>query len=239
MMTPRPNPFLELRIMVWNFARPDPRIVELKRKPLYVETTSKKRSGPRPLSLVSSTSIPALLQVNVESREAALKWYKLSFADQTEANYKYQDARGPKVYFDCSVDTLYLGPYCGLIVYSKDMLSVMTADDRALVKKIAIDLERIRFETLALFPNLENVEVVRRPFPVAPVAPVVSPIRALAISQEEAAFFYRARKLNKSIKWDVEFTEYRAVDENFQAAEGVPRDYCSKCILKPDRIYSN
>lgn len=59
------------------------------------------------MSLTSLALIQAILHVNVESRQIALRHYKLTFADQSEEYYKFARDKGPRIYFDSSEDTLY------------------------------------------------------------------------------------------------------------------------------------
>lgn len=74
-----------IREKIWNFARPSLRTIELQ--------ISKDGHN-----IYSSAKIPNLLHVSQESREVALKWYKLAFAP---TGFK------PRVFFDFYSDRIY------------------------------------------------------------------------------------------------------------------------------------
>jgi hypothetical protein len=93
----------ELRLMIWESARPDPRIVRLL-KSKYSST------------LYSETPIPGMLHATRESRTIAPKWYQLGFpmryvrlslADWTRPDK--MDLIKPNTYFDFTNDVLYIG----------------------------------------------------------------------------------------------------------------------------------
>lgn len=85
----------KLRKRIWEFVRPDARIIKL------------SISGN---TIYSTAPVPVLLQVCRESRKLALGWYQLSFAGEGQSI--------GKVYFDFSRDGVYtrcrgcLGPNC-------------------------------------------------------------------------------------------------------------------------------
>jgi len=81
--------------MVWTFARPAPRVVNI-----FLSKTDGNDI------LYSTAKVPSLLHVCQESRRLAKQWYQLSF--QLAINWGDPDAA--RVYFDFSSDFLYF-PY--------------------------------------------------------------------------------------------------------------------------------
>lgn len=74
---------LELRRMVWDFAIPDgPRTVTIySQKEAYVTNEDGHAACNPSIPAKSSSMAPALLHVNRESREIALKFYSLAFKE--------------------------------------------------------------------------------------------------------------------------------------------------------------
>jgi hypothetical protein len=114
--------------MIWESARPDPRIVRLLK--------SKHSSA-----LYSKTPIPGILHATRESRTIALKWYQLSFPMRyprlSLADWMRPDKLDlikPRTYFDFTNDVLYIGcescysVYCEAckenILYLQDKIKV-------------------------------------------------------------------------------------------------------------------
>jgi hypothetical protein len=102
----------ELRLIIWNLARPDPRIVRIRK--------SNRSSG-----TYSRAAIPNLLHVCQESRQVALEWYQLSFGSGRPEAYTSttltsldgisktvmirNSFASPRTYFDFSRDVLFAG----------------------------------------------------------------------------------------------------------------------------------
>jgi hypothetical protein len=118
----------ELRLMIWESARPDPRIVRL--------LESKHSSA-----LYSKTPIPGILHATRESLTIALNWYQLSFPMRyprlSLADWMRLDKLDlikPRTYFDFANDVLYIGcescysVYCEAckenILYLQDKIKV-------------------------------------------------------------------------------------------------------------------
>ena len=104
----------ELRLQIWKYARPDPRVVRVSRSKNSLDIPDWLKDRTNPIIEVpdktiidhfcrinySKTPIPAMLHACTESRQVALGWYKLDFQS---INAK------PRVYFDFDADYLYIG----------------------------------------------------------------------------------------------------------------------------------
>jgi hypothetical protein len=87
----------ELRLRVWNLARPEPRIVRLLKSKYYPAVYSK-------------TPIPGMLHACRESHDVALQWYKLMFSRELDDDEIInQRFLYPRTYFDLENDVLYAG----------------------------------------------------------------------------------------------------------------------------------
>ncbi|KAI0443943.1 hypothetical protein F4803DRAFT_289896 [Xylaria telfairii] len=96
----------ELRIMIWQFAMPDPRTVVIKSpftRRKHIPTSLDEalpQAQDREETWHSTTQVPALLHVNGEARYEALKHYSLSLGV----------GKGqPRVYVDFARDTVFFG----------------------------------------------------------------------------------------------------------------------------------
>jgi hypothetical protein len=128
----------ELRIKVWGFALPEPRVVEI----------DGWRIDKWPYISKRSRKAPSLLQVNAESRSLAMISYKLSFGN----------VDGGPTYFDFEKDTLYLRSFL------PKWLSSPLNEDFTKVQNLAIwfDLySHVAYleHRLEHFKNLKNVTV--------------------------------------------------------------------------------
>ena len=91
---------LEMRLLIWKFARPDPRVVRLAwskwpgKPPRHTNFPECWRPN------YSEAPIPAMLHACSESRKVALGWYRLALE---------HGVAGPRVYFDFSSDFLQIG----------------------------------------------------------------------------------------------------------------------------------
>ncbi len=111
----------ELRLMIWAYALPDPRVVNIERI----------RTNPRDYRISCEDRVPSTLLINHESREACRARYTLSFAT-------FGHVHGPPVYFDFSRDVISLSK-CGNLwwtdfneIFNRDLSSVkrvMVDDD--------------------------------------------------------------------------------------------------------------
>jgi hypothetical protein len=90
--TPFPKLPIELRLRIWKFTLPGPRILEV----AYCEAGS---DSDMPEKFGVATRPPVALRVCRESRREASRFYTLSFGSENWAS---------KIYFDFSIDTLYL-----------------------------------------------------------------------------------------------------------------------------------
>lgn len=110
---------IELRLRIWDEARPAARIVKL----IWSKKFHENQSGfSRTHNITSRARVPNLLHTCSESREVALKWYQLSFGwygghqaredIATPRNWAKDELfgfRGPAgIYFDWSRDFIYL-----------------------------------------------------------------------------------------------------------------------------------
>jgi hypothetical protein len=112
----------ELRIKIWRFSFPGPRLVSLR---LHDE------DDPLKSSCRSSAEIPVALSVCYESRVEAQKQYKLSFARIAGVD----EVLEPQIYFDFDRDTLFIpefNPAAQLIV------GLIHKPDRNKVENVAI-----------------------------------------------------------------------------------------------------
>jgi len=123
----------ELRLIIWEYARPDPRIVRLLK--------SKHSSA-----LYSKTPIPGILHATRESRAIALKWYQLCFpmryprlslADWMRPNKI--DFVKPRTYFDFTNDVLYIGCESCYSVYCEACKeNILFLQDKIKVQRIIL-----------------------------------------------------------------------------------------------------
>jgi hypothetical protein len=87
---------LELRLIIWSFALPEPQVVTIKKKVEQVEEDAQQQASTT-FRAEASYNIPALLHVCQDSRSVARKNYRLSFKQHLEH----------PVYIDFSQDTVY------------------------------------------------------------------------------------------------------------------------------------
>jgi hypothetical protein len=91
---------LEIRLLIWKYARPDPRVVRLAWSKLPPKAPAWSSCPELWRTNYSEAPIPAMLHACSESRQVALKWYRLALEHcSTE----------PHVYFDFSADFLHVG----------------------------------------------------------------------------------------------------------------------------------
>ncbi|KAE8446190.1 hypothetical protein EG329_012415 [Mollisiaceae sp. DMI_Dod_QoI] len=88
---PFPRLAPELRLQIWEAARPEPRVIRI---------FPKKYEGEKYFAAHSTAKVPTLLQTCRESRKVALEWYTLSFS--TFVGFPNT------IYFDNSSDIAYL-----------------------------------------------------------------------------------------------------------------------------------
>ena len=129
----------ELRIKVWAFSLPQPRVVPVRcgAKSLSPSSHDFQRSSSSSRGCTSSAQIPANLHVCRESRLEALQSYHPSFGI----------ARGPgQVFFDPERDILYFGARDGYMASEAQFLTVMSLCNQE-------ELSRVRYVAIndALF----------------------------------------------------------------------------------------
>lgn len=92
----------EIRLMIWDFCLPGPRVVDVKiRRCFFRASTRKVFKLPR---FISSLDHPAILHICSESRLLALKHYKLAFPNTMKTKAETSPAR---IYIDFSIDTVW------------------------------------------------------------------------------------------------------------------------------------
>lgn len=131
----------------WKAARPAPRFIKLK-----ISKRSRKK-----VQIFSAAKIPSLLQVNHESREVALKWYRLSFVSKFNGvAMTYFDPTVDGIYAQCSDDKF---GNCG----ARTVNSLMHKDELNRVKKLLWEgpLGYLPLVQIMKFPRVEEVILVR------------------------------------------------------------------------------
>ncbi|KAL5313646.1 hypothetical protein ACEPPN_018067 [Leptodophora sp. 'Broadleaf-Isolate-01'] len=157
---------IELRLLIFEAARPDPRVVKL-------SLSKHHKSGSWPRRIYSGAAIPNLLHLCGESRQVALEWYTASFGpdyDFLRANRMY-DWSGweHKVYFDWGRDELYVqcdncrGSGC----YSRHPegcgLYFVEAEQRTRIKRLVFEFsgcETVIRHPFIWFPKVEHFKCV-------------------------------------------------------------------------------
>ena len=155
---------LELRLMVWKFALPGPRIITVKRciRQLAKNDWANADCGHQKVARSNAIS-PALLYANRESRTVALASYKPSFGSQL-----FKPA-----YFDFAHDSLFF-PMAStdlesFLVHEEDILGQHTPlSDVACVQKVILGVERftdpmINTRRLNHFKSLSSLVLTRDP----------------------------------------------------------------------------
>ncbi|MCJ1248771.1 hypothetical protein MMC30_005990 [Trapelia coarctata] len=123
----------ELRLKIWEFALPGPRVVEIKAPP---PSFADRPPDSALDDFTSSCAIPTLLHVNSEARGIALKHYELSFATGTFP---------PRIYFSFERDTLYFPEYVfddGGVADITPFIMAISSSERARVRRVAVDVDR-------------------------------------------------------------------------------------------------
>ncbi|KAI0180506.1 hypothetical protein GGR52DRAFT_531663 [Hypoxylon sp. FL1284] len=97
---------IELRLMIWTYNLPGPRVVDIKYTTESDSTSEPQQKGHKPpTTCIFTSSIPVNLRVCRESRLAALRRYRFLFRDGTKHG---------QVVFDPVRDTLYFGARLGI-----------------------------------------------------------------------------------------------------------------------------
>jgi hypothetical protein len=146
----------ELRLKVWKYALPGPRLVELtvqspERPDIEYGTTQSSAQNLRWLWVINNAKSPALLYVSHEAREVALGSY--------EATGAWEPSFRPwrKAYINYSADTLYFSA----LTYRALLFSRRGAHSK--FDKKSINLSRIRSLALASWPRIrQSVEPILR-----------------------------------------------------------------------------
>ncbi|KAH9217911.1 hypothetical protein DL95DRAFT_406257 [Leptodontidium sp. 2 PMI_412] len=130
----QPRHVTDSMIFGWHFGLPGPRVIEAK-YPGAVESkrirTKKPKISRRSL-LECHAHVPSILHVCRESREVALKVYRVAFGGAFRR-------RGP-LYFHFSRDTSYTSHTNSLVVFEKNYRSTPFCDDR---QDVATRLEHV------------------------------------------------------------------------------------------------
>ncbi|ELR07779.1 hypothetical protein VC83_01113 [Pseudogymnoascus destructans] len=97
-----PNLPSEIRLMVWNFCLPGPRVLDVKMRRIFFRaSTGKVTNSPR---FMSSLDHPVILHICSESRSVALKHYTLAFPNTMRLKTKTSPAQ---IYIDFSIDMVW------------------------------------------------------------------------------------------------------------------------------------
>ncbi|XXH04631.1 hypothetical protein Hte_011048 [Hypoxylon texense] len=96
---------IELRLIIWTYNLPGPRIVDIKCSTESATTSGLQHDDDTPTTCIFTASVPVNLHVCRESRFAALRTYRLLFRDPTKHG---------QVVFDPLRDTLYFGARFGI-----------------------------------------------------------------------------------------------------------------------------
>lgn len=149
--------------MCYEFARPEARIVKL-------SYSKHQKLIHWPYQLFSGAVIPNLLHICRESRELALKWYKLSFGlSHLSYSYKRRLGTGNRVYFDWSQDWLYVqcsncrGSGCDSSESSLCGVCMLMQDQKPLIRRLIFEFsgsKSVLWRPLIWFPNAEDVKFV-------------------------------------------------------------------------------
>ncbi|KAG4429901.1 hypothetical protein IFR05_014621 [Cadophora sp. M221] len=156
----------ELRLLIFEAARPDPRVVKLSLSKHY-------KNGDWPRRIYSGAVIPNLLHLCRESRQLALKWYTSPFGrdyDIIKANKMFNWRKWEnKVYFDCCRDELYFqcdkcrGLGCHLSGLRGCGLYLVGGEKADLIKRAVFEFsgdDNILTFPFIWFPNLEYFKCV-------------------------------------------------------------------------------
>jgi len=122
----------ELRLKIWEFALPGPRVVEIKAPDCIFLEGDPIAS----LDFTSACAVPTPLHVNSEAREVALQHYQLSFATGTFP---------PRIYFCFERDTLYFPEWVfddGSVPDIMPFVTAISSSERARIRSVAVDVDR-------------------------------------------------------------------------------------------------
>lgn len=125
---------IELRLKIWTYNLPGPRIIEIKCSTESPPWTPQLQEGhQRPTTCTFTSPIPINLHVCRESRLEALKRYRLLFRSPSQPG---------QITFDPTKDTLYFGARLGIKASKarfNKFLSLVRPEDLAHVRHIAIN----------------------------------------------------------------------------------------------------
>ncbi|KAI1212914.1 uncharacterized protein F4807DRAFT_471479 [Annulohypoxylon truncatum] len=123
---------IELRFKIWAYNLPGPRIVEIKCSTESAQTSQPQQGDRRPVVCTSTSPIPTNLHVCRESRNEALKKYRLLFGSSPQPG---------RIFFEPLRDTLYFGPRRGIAAAETlfhTFVSLVRQEDLGQVRRIAI-----------------------------------------------------------------------------------------------------
>ncbi|KAI1777938.1 hypothetical protein F4818DRAFT_330225 [Hypoxylon cercidicola] len=124
---------IELRLIIWTYNLPGPRIVDIKCNTESASTSELQQRNHTSTTCIFTSSIPANLHVCKESRYTALRRYRLLFRDP---------AKYGQVVFDPLRDTLYFGARLGISASGTrfaTFVSLVQPEDLAHIRRIAIN----------------------------------------------------------------------------------------------------
>lgn len=122
----------ELRLKIWGFCLPGPRIVGLKYTYSPFDTSHRSSHEQAMRGCTSPTAFPNILHTNREARHEALLYYTLCF------NITHGVA---KIFFNTAIDVLYFGPKGGYLDSFKqfaDASSMVSKSELVKVKRLAV-----------------------------------------------------------------------------------------------------
>lgn len=134
----------ELRLKIWKYALPGPRVVRLS---LMEHSNSSHRRGHEKYAIHATSTIPSIIQTNVEGREAALKVYELAFPTQLLH----------PVYFDFNQDTIHLDANTLIAFSQKGLPDIVEKLRHLMISKLRVCLLYSQTLSIKPFGNLETV----------------------------------------------------------------------------------
>jgi hypothetical protein len=121
----------EIRLMIWNFARPEERVIKL--------SASKKQAHGCPYPpLVSRIPVPAILHACSESRHVALQWYRILFRPVCGYGGTCFDTERDFIYYGPEERKLLVGAASPSLMFGWANKTRDWAEDRKCVRNIVV-----------------------------------------------------------------------------------------------------